>query len=211
MRGFLKALAWIVGVVAVIVLVARLTVVRVWTIPDDNVLDASLAPTLAAGDVVLVLYRGERGFGDLVRCPDPEDGQRWVVGRIFGLQGDNVRIEGGVVSVNGKRYTTTESCADESRTVPHPVSGAPTQVGCARVELAGGWHFRGMVAGITESPEEHRVGPGRVYLVSDNISFHDDSRDFGAVPAQTCKEKVFFRLWGKEGFGDHRRRFEYVR
>ncbi len=211
MRKFLIALAWIAGVLAVIAVIARLTVVRVWTIPDDRVLNASLAPTLASGDVVLVLYRGERTFGELVRCPDPEDAQRWVVGRIVGGEGDKVSVDLGALTLNGKRYDVSEACKDGFVMVPHPTSGHPVKHSCARVEIAGGWHFRAQVAEMSESPREHTVGPGRVYLLSDNRSFHDDSRDFGAVPKASCSEQIVFRLWGKEGFFDDERRFTYIR
>ena len=67
--------------------------------------------------------------------------------------------------------------------------------------MAGGWHFRAMVVGESpESPVKATIGPGLVYLLSDNRSLHDDSRDFGAIPAETCKELIIFRLWDRDGF-----------
>ena len=204
-------MAWVAGVFAVLAIIARFTFLKVWTVPDDRVLSASLAPNLAAGDVVVVLYRGERGIGDLVRCPDPEDAQRWVVGRIIGLGGDRVSI-GGNLTINGKRYDITEACAESTVIVPHPTDGRPVEHTCSRLELAGGWHqTAGALDGPRESPREHTVGAGRVFLLSDNRSYHDDSRDFGSVPADTCKEQIFFRLWGKDGFFDEKRRFTYIR
>jgi signal peptidase I len=210
-RGLLKFLAWTTGILGVLVLIARFTFLRVWTVPDDPVLNASLSPTIASGDVVLVLYRGKRGLGDLVRCPDPEDGTRWIVGRMFGFEGDQVEVDDRTVTLNGRRLDTTEACSEAVADVPHPVSGHPVKVHCNRVDAGGGWHFRGSVAGVKVSPKSHRVGPGRTYLVSDNISLHDDSRDYGAVPVETCKDKIFFRLWSKKGFGDEEKRFSYIR
>lgn len=211
MRKLLRVLAWTTGVLAVLVLLLRLTFLRLWTIPEDGHLSASLAPSLAAGDIVIVLFRGERGFGDLVRCPDPEDPQRWVVGRIVGLEGDKVRIERGTLTVNGRRYDTQESCDEGTIMVPHPRSGHPVEHSCARVELGDGWHFRSMaLTASAESPREHTVGPGRVFLLSDNRTFHDDSRDFGAVPKESCTEQILFRVWGKEGFFHDERRFVVV-
>jgi signal peptidase I len=209
-RKFLVGLGWVLGILAVLALAGRLLLFRVWTIPDDRALSASLAPSLAAGDVVLVLFRGERGFGDLVRCPDPEDPQRFVVGRIVGVQGDRVGISGGTLTVNGKRFDVTEACTESSLVVPHPTDGRPVEHVCSRVEIGGGWHFRALAPGVTESPREHTVGAGRVFLLSDNRSYHDDSRDFGAVPADSCKEQIAFRLWGKDGFFDHKRRFDAI-
>ncbi len=211
MRGFLKFLAWTAGILGVLVLIARFTFVRVWTIPDDPVLNASLAPTLASGDLVVVLYRGKRGLGDLVRCPDPEDGQRWIVGRMFGFEGDEVSVDDRTVTLNGRRLDTTEACSEMPPDIPHPVGGHPVKMHCQRVEVGGGWHFRGSVPGTKVSPKTHRVGPGRTFLVSDNISIHDDSRDFGAVPYETCKDQIVFRLWSKKGFQDEAARFTYIR
>lgn len=211
MRKFLKGLAWVIGVLAVLTIIARLTFLKFWTVPDDRALSASLAPSLASGDLVVVLYRGERGLGDLVRCPDPEDPQRWVVGRIVGVQGDRVSVQNGTLTLNGKRYEVSEACEEPRLTVPHPTDGHPVDHVCSRVELAGGWHFeaRSLTAS-NESPRDHTVGPGRVYLLSDNRSYHDDSRDFGAVPADSCKEQIVFRLWGKDGFFGEKRRFNVI-
>jgi signal peptidase I len=208
---FLKGALWVAGIVGLITLVLRIFLFKVWTIPADAILGASLAPTLSSGDVVLVLTRGERGLGDLVRCTDPEDPQRWVVGRIYGLEGDRVSVSGGFVTVNGRRYTTTESCVENTVETVDPRSGAPAKVSCSRVELGGGWHFMALGPDVGEAPREHVVGPGRFFLISDNRSYHEDSRDFGAVLKETCIDRVTFRLWGKEGFGDAKRRFDVIR
>ena len=207
----LKFIFWVAATLSVIVLVLRLTCMNVWTIPEDNVLDSSMRPTLAAGDVVLLLTVGNRGFGDLVQCTDPEDAQRYVVGRIVGVGGDTVEIANPVVTVNGTHYNRSDACTQNVITVPHPRSGAPVQAGCSRIEMAGGWHYRANAQSNVESPSSHTVGPGLVYLLSDDRAFHDDSRDFGAVPAESCKNLIFFRLWGKGGFDDESARFTYIR
>lgn len=208
MKKFLKGLAWVVGILAVIILILRLTMFKLWTIPEDRVLDSSIRPSLQAGDVVLVMTVGKRGFGQLVRCTDPEDPQRWVVGRIVGLEGDTVEIDGPNLRINGTAYTTMDGCKDKLM-VPHPTVGT-VEAQCSRVAMGGGWHFRAYVAG-NESPSTHKVGAGRLFLLSDNRTFHDDSRDFGSVPAETCSDLVVFRLWGKAGTGDYDSRFMYIR
>jgi signal peptidase I len=209
-RKFLKGLLWVTGILAIIVVILRLTMFRVWTIPDDLVLDSSLRPTLASGDVVLLLTVGDRGFGSLVRCTDPEDPGRYVVGRVVGLQGDEVDVNPPYVTVNGTRYNTTDGCAQGKIEVPHPTSGSPIDAQCQRVQMAGGWHYRADIPS-TEGMSKHKVGPGRVFLLSDDRTFHDDSRDFGAIMADTCKEMIVFRLWGKTGFSDSEHRFTYIR
>jgi signal peptidase I len=205
---FLKFLFWVAGTISVIVLILRLTILNVWTIPDDLVLDSSMRPTLASGDLVVMLTVGQRGFGELVRCTDPEDAQRFVVGRIVGLAGDTVQITNPVVTVNGTKYDRSDGC--NNVTVPHPRTGSPVQVGCSRVEMAGGWHFRANGPSV-ESPSTHKVGEGLLYLLSDDRGFHDDSRDFGAIPVESCKNLIVFRLWGKAGSDDVASRFTYIR
>lgn len=210
MGKFFKGLIWVVGVLSAIVIILRLTLLDVWTIPDDLVLDSSMRPTLAGGDTVILLTRGTRGFGDLVRCTDPEDAQRFVVGRIVGLGGDNVEVANPDVIVNGTKYNHADGCTAAALNVPHPRSGSPTPAVCNRVDMAGGWHYRAFVPS-SESPTKHKVGEGLVYLLSDDRSFHDDSRDFGAIPIETCKNLIVFRLWGKGGFDDESSRFMYIR
>jgi signal peptidase I len=209
-RKVVKFVLWTAGIVAILLVIARFAGLRLWTVPKDPFLSAAVAPTLAGGDVVLVLTSGNRGFGDLVRCPDPEDPQRWVVGRIYGLSGDRVSVFGYPV-VNGKRYSTTDACAEPSSDYPDPKSGAKKVLQCGRVEMAGGWHKVGHGEGSSDNLEEKVVGAGRVFLLSDNREAHDDSRDFGSVMADTCTDRVFFRLWSEAGLGDSKSRFEYIR
>lgn len=211
MSSFVRGLLIVVGALAVVGGALRATVLEPWTVPDDPILALSVAPTLGGGDVVLLWTVGERGFGELVRCPDPEDPQRWVVGRIVGLSGDQVEVNPqGVVTVNGTRYNVSDSCATSRHELTDD-KGNVYELSCSRVEMAGGWHFRGMVRGETpERPVKHEVGPGMVYLLSDNRSLHDDSRDFGAVDQATCKDLVAFRLWDRDGFFSSKSRFDYI-
>lgn len=211
MSSLLRGILIVVGVLAVIGGILRATVIEPWTVPDDPILGLSVAPTLAAGDVVLLWNAGQRGFGELVRCPDPEDPQRWVVGRIVGLAGDTVEVSPqGVATVNGTRYNVSDACQN-SKTEIRDDKGNTYELTCSRVEMAGGWHFRGMVPGESpDPPVEHEVGPGRVYLLSDNRTLHDDSRDFGAVDAASCKDLVAFRLWDRGGFFAASSRFDYI-
>ncbi len=212
MPKFLKGLLWVAGLTGLVVLLLRALLFKVWTVPDDPILAASLAPSLNGGDVVLVLTKGERGVGDLVRCTDPEDAQRWVVGRIYGTPGDRVAVSNGIVSINGRRYATTEACLEDSVDTVDPRSGAPVKISCSRVEVAGGWHFMGRGAETASHDiPEHTVGADRFFLISDNRSSPEDSRHFGAVFAAQCVDKISFRLWGKEGFGASKHRFDVIR
>lgn len=213
---FLKGVLWTVGIVGAIVVALRYLAFKVWRIPDDPVLAASIAPTLAAGDVVLVLTRGTPGFGDLVRCPDPEEPQRFVVGRIAGSGHDTVTFDKAYVQVNNKTYRSQSNCNKEGvRTVKHPSTGADVDISCNIVEMGSGPHLVGTVAQGQENPlpsafEKVTVQTGNVFLVSDNRDLHDDSRDFGTLPAAACAERIVFRFWSRNGWGDADNRLDVI-
>lgn len=217
MQKLLKGLLWTAGIVALLLVVLRLVAFKVWTIPDDPVLAASIAPTLRAGDRVVILTRGTPGFGELVRCPDPDDPQRFVVGRVAGFGGDKVSWSGPSLVVDGKSYGGQSRCEEGAiAEIPHPTTGAPVEVSCEMVEMGGVIHKRGGVPPEDKLPlpaadEVTTVQDNMVYLASDNRDYHDDSRDFGLLPRASCSERIVFRLWGKEGFfKDEKGRFSLV-
>lgn len=212
MEKLLKFLLWTVGVFIVLFGLGRAFLFETWTVPEGSWIAASTAPTLAGGDLVLVLTVGQAEFGDLVRCADPEDPAYHVVGRIAGVGGDVVELRGPVLTVNGNRYVATEACKEAQFTILHPDSGNEVTMNCARVEMGSGWHFRGNLPQASKNNDVRKeVGPGKVYLLSDNRDIHDDSRDFGSLPEETCKQRIFFRLWSKEGWWDSKSRLTIIR
>lgn len=209
----LSALGWTAAAVVAIGGLARLTIVDVWTIPEDSPrLGIALEPSVSAGDTVLMYTRGTPGFGDLVRCADPEDATRFIVGRIAGVTGDTVEVNGRDLVVDGKRYSGEMVCPTESATVIHPVSGEKITLLCDQVQMGGHIHYRGYSSkNEIRTPTKAIVGHGMVFLLSDNRSFHDDSRDFGVIPHASCNRHIFFRLWSKGGWGESKGRLSYVR
>jgi signal peptidase I len=212
-RKAFRQLLTLIGISAVIAGILRLTLLEPWVVPeDDGWLSASVAPTLGPGDVVLLLTRGEPGFGDLVRCPDPEYKGSFVVGRIAGLAGDTVEIQGHSLKVNGKRYDVTDACDERTFTVKHPDSGTELQMFCGRVDMGGGWHYRGTSAKRRPRHDKKKlVGSGRYFLLSDNRDLHDDSRDFGTLQADDCSQRIVLRLWSREGWSDSKHRVTPIR
>jgi signal peptidase I len=122
-----------------------------------------------------------------------------------------VETDGRELSVNGKRYLGEMVCAKDKVQVPHPSSGSLVNVWCDIVSIAGHPHFRGTgEKGSITSPTKHTVGEGMLFLLSDDRTYHYDSRDFGTVPASSCSGPIVFRLWGKDGWKDEARRMTYV-
>ncbi|MBI4700662.1 MAG: signal peptidase I [Deltaproteobacteria bacterium] len=212
MRKTIKALLWIVGIAVLVGVVLRGVVIATWTVPDDPWLSVSVAPTLRGGDLVLMLTRGSPGFGDLVRCSDPDNPGGFVVGRIVAEEGDAIEMAGGILRIGGTRYDATESCTKTRFTVQHPDTGSEIEMRCSRVEMGGSWHFRGNLAKPrTQENFQRTVDRDRVFLLSDNRDMHQDSRDFGPLLKSTCKERIFFRLWSKAGFTETESRMTYIR
>lgn len=209
MQKLWRAIAWTAAILLGVGLLARALLLDVWTVPEgDARLAAAIAPTLSPGDTVIMLTRGAPGFGDLVRCADPDDAKRFIVARIAGTQGDNVEVDDSALHVNGHSYHSDRSCPESSFTVAHPTTGNAVDLTCDVVQMGGGWHYRVHASSPSAAaPVKAHVDADMIYLLSDDRTFHDDSRDFGAVPRASCKGLIFFKLWGKGGFADEKQRF----
>jgi len=210
---FLRNLVWLAVISGAVYGVLRATCIRLWTFPaDDKLLVASVTPSLEAGDLLVLWRLGTPGFGDVVRCPDPEASGRYVVARLLGEAHDKLQFENSVVSVNGKRITADHACSPAKVSVAHPRTGTPVELSCELEQVSRG-EFPRLRGPNSEGAPVTRVevAPGRVYLVSDNRYFHDDSRDFGALPAASCNERVLLRLWSARGWFDADRRFTAIR
>jgi signal peptidase I len=208
-RKFLKATLWIAGVLAVVLGVLFAFFFDVWTIPtDDAQLAVSIEPTLHAGDVVVVSRRTNPDRGVMARCEDPDAPGRYVVARVVASGNEDVEIAGGVLRINGRNVLAPGACDPPKVTLVNPATGEPQEFTCSREELGGGTHMTIRFGG-AQAPTAATVPGGRLYLVSDNRYLHLDSRDFGAVPSNTCN-RIVFRLWGADGPGDSSRRFDYV-
>ena len=55
------------------------------------------------------------------------------------------------------------------------------------------------------------VCEGAVFLVSDDRELPSDSRNFGTVPLASCSDRILFRFWGKDGWGDEAARFSVIK
>ncbi len=212
--SFLRILLWLGVLFGILVAAARFTCLRWWQVPeDDPTLSASLAPTLRAGDWIILWRLTPPGFGDLVLCPDPSDATQVVLGRIVGQSGDAMEIdEEGMLRVNNLRLRSEQSCNRPTFEVDHPRSGDPVELHCD-IETIGGVHHQraiGGSGGLKAMPVNTKVPKGRLFLVSDNRRFPFDSRQYGSVPEESCTETVVFRLVSRLGFRDVESRLTIV-
>jgi signal peptidase I len=214
LRKLAKFVLWTALIGGALWGVLRFLLVKTWTVPsDDPVLSSSIAPSLGAGDAVLLLHGLPRGFGDLVRCTDPDEPQRWVIGRIAGEGGDTVELTASRLVVNGRTADIEHACSPAVIKAPHPNTSAPVDLRCDMEDLGGVIHMRahGNADGrAVNAPMKRTVPPDSFFLISDNRAFQNDSFTYGAVPAETCDARIIFRFWSSEGFGDAENRFTWV-
>lgn len=193
--------------------VLRATAIRAWRVPTgDPYLEASIAPSLRGGDLILLWRFTPPAYGALVLCPEPKHPERAVIGRMIGEERNTVRIEGTHVFVNERQLSSEGACADDHFKVTPPQGGPEVEQRCS-LEVANGIiHPRGEAEATADlAKAELELKAGEVALVSDNRRYPYDSRDYGPVDRSTCRETVFFRLVGREGFFDVSRRFQYIR
>jgi signal peptidase I len=212
MAKFLRFLAWTSLVFAVLVGILRLTAIRWWQVPlADPYLEASVAPTLRGGDWIILWRATAPSFGSLVLCPEPKANGRQVIARIVGEARDHVQVGAAGLQVNRARFESEGACDPFS--VRDPGSGAPVEQICRGEIIASRSHWRGEQRQDLPQPAEAEldVPSAHVFLVSDNRQFPWDSREFGPVPRDACRETVIFRLLSKDGFFDVANRFTLIR
>lgn len=209
-----RFLVWSALILGVVIGVARITAIRWVRLPmNDPVFETSVLPTLEGGDLLLLWRLSQPTFGDLVLCPEPQFPDRYVVGRILGEGGDQVRLKDGQVFVNGKSFVNERSCDPPTIEYPHPDRDSEqVKQPCSWEDAAGTLHMVGGVSGAKISPfeQQSQVPEGHWFLVSDNRLFPYDSRDFGLVDKSTCKEIVLGRLVSRRGWTDSKRRMTYI-
>jgi signal peptidase I len=207
-RSFLRGVAWLVGILAVLALILYATVFDVWVVPsDDPSFTASILPTLVPGDVLLVMRHGSAPtFENLEKCADPDAPGRFVVARVAGVATDKIQISKDGFLRNGNGPSVAGGCEPAEVDVQNPTSHETVTLSCLQAGAAGLSH--GMLHGSSdfENDVAATVDPNRIYLLSDDLHFHQDSRDYGQIDPATCQH-IVFRLYGAAGITDGSRRF----
>ena len=139
----------------------------------------SMAATLAPGDHVLVdrlAYRVKAPQrGDVVVFHPP--GQRAVfIKRVIGVPGDTIALRGGDVYVNGRRLAE-----------PYVKATAGT------LERTDPWSSDKPASWSLAKP--YKVPAGEYFVMGDNRSESDDSRDWGPVPRAAILGEAVVTFW----------------
>jgi signal peptidase I len=212
-QTLVRFLVWTAVILGLLLGVLRAVAIRWYWLPsDDPVFEASVSPTLAGGDLIVTARVTHPVFADLVLCPEPDAPNRYIIGRIVGEGGDSIQITNGEVFVNGKTFRSERGCDPWKFTLIDPNTDEEIDQGCYWEDLAGHLHMTGDMRGSKIRPEERQfeVEEGTFFLLSDNRLFPYDSRDYGLVEVDTCKETVIARIVSAKGWMDVARRLDYI-
>jgi len=210
MSGFYRFLVWTALILGGLGGFLYFAFFDVWTLPsDDPQFAVSVEPTMSAGDLVLVARHGNPSVGNMVRCADPDEPRRWVVGRWVAGGGDKVVFDNESLLINGSHFSSPRGCGRPATPLTNPASGAQETLACRQIEFGGITHEALFAQEHSEGNRSVTVDPGKIMLVSDNRHMHLDSRDFGSIDPSSCQH-IVFRLWGKSGFGDASHRLTLI-
>lgn len=138
---------------------------------------SSMVPNFHNGDYIItdkVSYKvGDPQHGDIIVFKNPRDESQDFIKRIIGVPGDTIKVENGVVSVNGTQIPE-----------PYLPSGLFTE----------------NRAYFTEG-KEVTVEDGKYVVFGDNRPNSSDSREWGFITKAEIIGKVFLRYWPANQIG----------
>jgi signal peptidase I len=182
----LKFVAWFAAIVFVIGLILRLTKVEIMVVGHNG-----MAPTVEAGEMVLIWRGTDFLLGDIAVCQKP-DSSDLVMGRVVGTPGSHVRTQRGQLEVNG---TVPDVDWQGELTFRDTLNDRTDTVRVGLEELSNHTHGIFLRGSQEFSLRDYDVEEGRLFLLGDNRHHPaDDSRNFGTVEVATCMGTVFMRV-----------------
>jgi signal peptidase I len=158
------------GVIAVVAIVSAL-LIQAYVVKPYRIPTPSMAATLRPGDRVLVnrvvYHLREPRRGDVVVFRYPKNREVTFIKRIVGLPGDTLAVRDGRLYVGGRALT--EPYVHVTRGVTDPTNPGMGQSGTTVGEP---WSLS----------EPYTVPPDAYFVMGDNRTNSDDSRDWGTVP-----------------------------
>jgi signal peptidase I len=154
-------------------------VVKPYRIPSE-----SMASTLRPGDRVLVnkvVYRlREPQRGDVMVFQYPRDRSVVFIKRVVGVPGDTLQVKDGRLLLNGhpvkEPYVHRTGGSVDPTLAQHPLYGSTMQ---------DPWSLS----------QPYTVPVGSFFVMGDNRTDSDDSRDWGVVPRDAVVGEGFFLYW----------------
>jgi signal peptidase I len=164
----------------------------------------SMNPTILKGDLVLankvLLANHGHARGDLIVYKNPtSQGGDTFIGRVVATEGDEIRIEGESVFVNGEELERESVPAEQSKPLDDQES--------VRVKYETNSGTRYLVSfeetsnKSSEAPDIEATVPEKcVYVLGDNRNLCRDSRHFGALQIGDIVGRVKYIYWPPESW-----------
>jgi signal peptidase I len=187
-KPVLKLLAWLAAGAFIIGVILRLTVIEIMVVGHNG-----MAPTVEAGETVLLWKGTDYDVGSIAVCRNPENDLDLVMGRVVGLPLSHVESHRGELQIDGHRldvdWTGTLEFRDSLQDRTDTVNLGIEQLGNHEHGIFHRAQHREFAI------RDYDVEEGRLYLLGDN-RYHadDDSRNFGTVVQEDCMGYVFFRV-----------------
>lgn len=185
-----KVIKFLFGVLVFLAIV--FAVFRLFFVDFAVVGHNGMAPTMEAGDTIMVWRTTTFDIGDVAMCLNPQNPRDYVMGRVIAKQGMVVGVQRGQLVVEG---TTPDIDWGPVETFTDTLTNETAPMNRGVEKLLNVYHgiYRKQRGGFRVP--DVTVGPGRIYLLGDNRTHvGQDSRYFGQVIPATCRGIVFMRL-----------------
>ena len=170
------------AIVAAAVLVAL--AVQAWLLKPYRIPSGSMLDTLRPGDRVLVnravYHLRDPQRGDVIVFRYPQDPDIVFIKRVVGVPGDLLQVRGGHLYVNDRRVAEPYVHRTGGRVDP-----TVAQAAIAGSTLHDPWSLA----------EPYRVPAGNYFVMGDNRTDSDDSRDWGTVPRTAIVGEGLATYW----------------
>lgn len=184
-KEILSTIYWVIGVVAVMMLVRKFIVTPV------VVSGKSMDPTMENRERVFALRQGDIERFDIVTFPAPDQKGKNYIKRVIGLPGDKIRFEKDQLFINDKEVS--EPYLDEYK--DKLVMGDYL----TKILKPGG--SATSVFDLNTLFDEEVVPSGKLFVMGDNRQISKDSRLIGYIDEKDISGNVKFSFWPPSKFG----------
>jgi signal peptidase I len=169
----------IIAVAVLVALAAQSWLIKPYRIPSESMLD-----TLRPGDRVLVnrvvYHLRDPGRGDVIVFRYPEDPDVVFIKRVVGVPGDTLEVKAGRLYVNGRKVREPYVHRTGGRLDP-----TTPQAAIAGSTMHDPWSLT----------KPYRVPSDHYFVMGDNRTDSDDSRDWGTVARSAIVGEGLATYW----------------
>ncbi len=192
-RTLLKLLAWVGGILLVIVAVLHVFFVDRYVVANN-----AMAPTMFAGDEVLAWRDSNPDMGTISVCENPRSPGQLVIGRVIAKLGMTIKTVRNQLEIE---RTTPDRDVQGSVRWHDEIANTTVDMSYGVEHLGNTDHLYFQRADSNFNIRETQVRRG-YYLMGDNrTAVGLDSRAYGEVEPVKCRGNVFMRLRPSETQG----------